>query len=76
MAKDQKASGNEKRKTGLDRRSDEDRRSIYSLDYFARGGLERRIKNERRKRMERRRGWVRASNWTSISTDIPNKSGS
>jgi len=76
MAKKSEVSGNENRKTGLDRRSDEDRRSIYSLDYFAQGGLERRIKKERRKLTERRKGWIRASKWTSVSTDITKKSSS
>lgn len=74
MAKKSKTSRNDNRKTGIDRRFDEDRRSIYSLDYFAQGGLERRIKKERRKLTERRQGWIRASKWTSVSTDISNKS--
>jgi len=61
---------NEKRKKDLDRRSGEDRRQIYSLDYFAQGGLERRIRKERRSHAERRKGWVRTGRWTSISPDI------
>jgi len=38
----------------IDRRSDEDRRKKYSLDYFESDGKERRIKEERRQQGERR----------------------
>jgi hypothetical protein len=39
----------------LDRRSGEDRRKIYSLNYFLRGGSERRDIFDRRHVMDRRR---------------------
>lgn len=39
----------------IDRRSGEDRRKKYSLDYFESDGKERRIKEERRQQGERRR---------------------
>ena len=38
----------------IDRRSGEDRRKKYSLDYFESNGKERRIGEERRKKDERR----------------------
>ena len=38
----------------IDRRSDEDRRKTYSLDYFENDGKERRKKEERRQPGERR----------------------
>jgi len=59
----------EKRKRNrrlLDRRSGEDRRGIYSIDYFAEGGRERRISGERRQRGERRVECVRVSDWSSV----------
>jgi hypothetical protein len=50
----------------LDRRSGEDRRDAYDLDYFREGGVERRKQNERRKPLERREGCIRVSDWSSI----------
>lgn len=38
----------------LDRRSGEDRRKVYSLNYFLRGGSERRGILDRRQAMDRR----------------------
>jgi len=40
----------------VDRRSGDDRRKKYSLDYFESDGKERRIKEERRQLGERRSG--------------------
>lgn len=40
----------------IDRRSGEDRRKTYSLDYFENDGKENRVKEERRKQGERRSG--------------------
>lgn len=50
----------------LDRRSGEDKRSAYSLDYFSDGGEERRRQPERRKLGERRGSWVRVGRWYSV----------
>ena len=50
----------------LDRRSGEDRREAYDLDYFLNGGAERREARERRDRHERRDGCIRVSEWSSI----------
>jgi hypothetical protein len=56
----------EKKRSGVDRRSGEDRRQAYDLDYFLRGGTERRHWVERRWRKEMRRGWIRVSKWSSV----------
>lgn len=50
----------------LDRRSGEDRRNTYSLDYFLKGGIERRTGAERRKLEERRTDWLRIDDWYSV----------
>jgi hypothetical protein len=49
-----------------DRRSGEDRRKIYKLNYFLEGGKERRRDNDRRLTDERRADWVRVSDWVSV----------
>jgi len=43
-----------KKRSFIDRRSGEDRRKTYSLDYFENDGKENRIKVDRRKQGERR----------------------
>ena len=48
------------RRALFDRRSGEDKRKRYSLDYFTDGG------EERRKSGERRSAWVRVYKWCSI----------
>ena len=53
----------------LDRRSGDDRREAYDLDYFRDGGTERREQNERRQPLERREGCIRVSQWSSICPD-------
>ena len=50
----------------FDRRSGEDKRNRYNLDYFIDGGQERRNGNERRQTGERRRGWMRVYKWCSV----------
>ncbi len=50
----------------LDRRSGEDRREAYDLDYIDQGSSERREPDERRKSGERRERYVRVSNWSSV----------
>ena len=54
------------RRALFDRRSGEDKRKRYSLDYFTDGGEERRKGRERRKSGERRSAWVRVYKWCSI----------
>ena len=54
------------RRSQLDRRSGEDRRKSYSLDYFINGGVERRMSGERRKNPERRADWRQVGKWYSV----------
>ena len=54
------------RRSVIDRRTGEDKRSRYNLDYFTDGGEERRKGRERRKSDERRSGWVRVTKWCSV----------
>lgn len=55
-----------KARLGGDRRSGEERRTVYSLDYFLQGRKERRKWVDRRWRRELRKGWVRVSKWSSV----------
>jgi hypothetical protein len=55
----------EEKRSDIDRRSENDRRSAYDLDYFFNGGAERREWIERRSKPERRVGWMRVANWAS-----------
>lgn len=57
----------EKRANFIDRRTEEDRRKGYDLNYMIEGGVERRKIKERRSPIERRDGWIRVSEWYSIS---------
>lgn len=50
----------------MDRRCGEDRRKVYSLDYFLKGNLDRRNRAERRTRNERRNDCIRVNEWSSI----------
>jgi len=54
------------KRSRLDRRSGEDRRKAYNLDYFLKDGIERRRERERRNSIERRSGWVRINEWYSV----------
>jgi hypothetical protein len=54
------------RRSPVDRRSGEDKRKRYNLDYFTDGGEERRKGKERRESGERRSGWARVYKWCSV----------
>ncbi|MGD8963590.1 MAG: hypothetical protein PVF29_17745 [Desulfobacterales bacterium] len=54
------------RRAAFDRRSGEDKRILYNLDYFIDGGKERRDGKERRQIGERRSGWARVYKWCSV----------
>ena len=54
------------KRSPLDRRSGEDKRDRYNLDYFMDGGQERRKGKERRQSEERRSSWVRVYRWCSV----------
>ena len=58
------------KRSRIDRRSGEDERKSYSLDYFINGGQERRRQIERRQSDERRSDWVRVDKWCSIYSGI------
>jgi hypothetical protein len=65
--KTQKQSAKETvKRSAFDRRSGEDKRLRYNLDYFTDGGAERRAGKERRQSGERRDGWVRVYKWCSV----------
>lgn len=53
----------------LDRRSGEDRRKIYSIDFFLKGNRDRRQQSERRANNERREDCVRINQWASVCPD-------
>lgn len=53
----------------VDRRSGEDRRQIYDLDYFRDGVMERRSGKHRRQHGERRENCIRVSKWSSVCQD-------
>lgn len=62
-----------RRRRCCDRRSGNDRRRSYSLDYFDQGGWERRRGPDRRKRIghERRARWSRIDGSVSVYCDWP-----
>ncbi len=57
----------------VDRRSGEDRREVYSLEYFKNGGVDRRSSPERRDNRERRIDCVRVSEWSSACPNYEDK---
>ncbi len=50
----------------IDRRSGINRRKVHDLDYFLKGGVERRSWKERRSNEERRKNWVRGAEGVSV----------
>ena len=50
----------------VDRRSGQDRRVEYDLDYFEEDGTERRDGKERRRKGERRDHCIPVSDWSSV----------
>jgi hypothetical protein len=61
---------NKTRRRGFDRRSSEDRRKGYSLDYCAGNFVERRFPRERRDNQEKRTGWTRLEEWVSVPFNL------
>lgn len=53
----------------LDRRSGEDRRQVYSIDYFLKGNEDRRSSRERRTHKERRNDCIQVNEWSSVCPD-------
>jgi hypothetical protein len=59
-----------RRSSSVNRRRLDNRRRVYSLDYFSQGGIERRKALDRRKRNhDRRKGWVKISDGSSVYID-------
>lgn len=69
MSGDQGLKDNRTADPFMDRRSGEDRRHAYDLDYFEQGGVERRKTGERRETDERRDQCVKVSDWSSVCPD-------
>lgn len=57
----------------LDRRTGEDRREIYLLDYFFNNNPDRRSYRERRSKEERRSSCIRVDEWSSVCPDPEEK---
>jgi hypothetical protein len=53
----------------LDRRSGDDRREAYELDYFEQSGVERRSGIDCRQKGEHRAQCVNVSEWSSVCPD-------
>ncbi len=66
--KDRQKKTNRRKQSFSDRRKEEDRRRVYSIDYFSMNGAERRKRKDRRKQTEKRKGWERINKWMSIFT--------
>lgn len=62
-----------KRDPFLDRRCGEDRRKVYSLDYFQQDNPDRRKRGERRANFERRSGCIRITTWSSVCPDYEDR---
>ena len=61
-----------KKRTFFDRRSGQDRRDSYNIDYFLEGGTERRnspASGRREKNKDRRKDWIKISRWSSLYVD-------
>ena len=56
----------EKVRLALDRRSGEDRRKIYNVEYTLFKDNEKRSNKERRSGVERRKDWVKVTKWSSV----------
>ena len=51
---------------GFDRRSGDERRMIYDMEYLLLKDKERRSNKERRSGIERRKDWKKERNWSSF----------
>ena len=61
-----------KKRAFFDRRSGQDRRKAYNIDYFLEGGIERRNSagGERRDiEKDRRKDWIKISRWSSLHVE-------
>ena len=61
-----------KKRALFDRRSGQDRRKAYNIDYFLKGGAERRNAasgDRRNQEQDRRREWIKISPWSSLNAE-------
>lgn len=66
----------QRKSVGMDRRSLNNRRLAYNLNYFADSGVERRKWKERRRELvEPRKAWVRVTDWTSAMVGFQRQPG-
>ena len=64
-----------KKRSFFDRRSGQDRRKAYNIDYFLEGGVERRTSPTGERRNgdnDRRRDWIKISQWSSLHVEGKN----
>lgn len=61
---------NDFKRAGFDRRTDNDRRTSYSLDFFGEKIIERRQGGDRRKDPEKRLNWTRVTKWVSVPFNV------
>jgi len=62
-----------KKRAFFDRRSGQDRRKTYNMDYFLEGGVERRNSCAGERRAEdkdRRKNWIKISPWSSLHHEV------
>ena len=58
---------NDFKRTGIDRRTENDRREAYSVDFFSEKIIERRQRaDDRRGKQEKRLNWTRVTEWVSV----------
>ena len=67
---------NDFKRTGFDRRTDNDRREAYSLDFFSERIVDRRQGIDRRSRREKRLNWTRVTEWVSVPFKVDDVSPS
>lgn len=63
-----------KKRNFFDRRSGQDRRKAYNIDYFLEGGVERRTNAQGERRngeKDRRKDWIKISPWSSLKVEEP-----
>ena len=66
MAEEKSMEDRRNRDLYQDRRTDAERRQVYTPEFFDDGSPERRNGSERRQKGERRKDCVRVSDWTSV----------
>jgi hypothetical protein len=55
-----------RKRSGIDRRSRKDRRTLLNINHWLRKGVERRSRKEQRSLFDRRAEWARVGKWSSV----------